>query len=155
MYLSLADKHPFFFLVVFPPHFQRQKRQSGDSKKEMFELGDRLNVKLQNAKRAKEAEIGNFTCMLRECGVIDSNNRLVSPEAIIRKMRDIPINGDDTDGWLRAKLEEGVRTCHEFATAVPQVNNTLFPIRYLNVKHFLFDLSPCLTRARTAPSWPR
>ncbi len=90
---------------------QRQRRDV--DKKEMFELGDRLSAKLQSARERVESEIGNYTCVLRECGLIDASNRLVAAEQIIREFKKVPINGDNTDGWLRSKLEDGIRLCHE------------------------------------------
>ena len=83
----------------------------------MFELGDRLNVKLQNAKRDMEERIGNFSCVLRECGLIDASNRLLPADQLVREFRKFPLNGDDGDGWLREKLEEGIRLCHEVGTS--------------------------------------
>lgn len=91
-----------------------------EQKKEMFELGDRLNAKLQAAKGKMEGEIGNMTCVLRKCGVIDAEDNLRSPRDILAEFEDYPLPGDDKpDRWLRTQFENDVELCHAYAEAIP------------------------------------
>jgi len=74
----------------------------------------------QDAKQNWQSKIGNYTCMLQECGLIDDDGELASPDQIIGELRKFTFNGDNGDRWLRNEIENSVRLCHKFAEAVPQ-----------------------------------
>lgn len=73
-----------------------------------LDLGDRLNQKLEEKKIKMEAKIGNMTCMLRECGLIDSDNNLNSVNEILSGMEEFKID----DPWLEDKMEKDVKMCY-------------------------------------------
>merc|ERR1712079_735206 len=58
---------------------------------------------------------GNMTCMLRECNVLDSENKFY-PEGIKMEFEQMKIK----DQWLKSELEKYCDQCIELAEAVPQ-----------------------------------
>ena len=53
-----------------------------------------------------ETMAGNMTCMLRECGVLDSENKFY-PEGIKAEFAEMAI----TDKWLKSELEKYCDQC--------------------------------------------
>ena len=96
------------------PAFLLAQARDAESQAQMFELGDRLNAKLQMAKEQMEAKIGNFTCMLRECGVIDASNNLVDVASLQEQTDQFPVQ----DKWLKEQIREDVATCHAVSSVV-------------------------------------
>ena len=46
-------------------------------------------------KEQMESKIGNMTCVLRECGVLDSENNFNSLEAILTAMEDFKVRANN------------------------------------------------------------
>merc|ERR1712037_261467 len=77
------------------------KRAAHHEDEDVFDLGERLHNKLEHKKEEMETMAGNMTCMLRECGVLDSENKFY-PEGI------------------KAEFEKYCDQCIQLAEAVPQ-----------------------------------
>merc|ERR1719351_624470 len=75
-----------------------QKRAADE---DVYDLGSKLHEKLEHKKEQMEEMYGNMTCMLRECQVLDSENKF-------------------EDDWLRSQLEKYCDQCIEFAENLPQ-----------------------------------
>merc|ERR1711950_84314 len=58
---------------------------------------------------------GNMTCVLRECNVLDSENKFY-PEGIKMEFDEMKVQ----DAWLKAQLGKYCDQCIELAQAVPQ-----------------------------------
>lgn len=80
-----------------------------------FDLGSKLHQKLEHKKEEMEEMAGNMTCMLRECQILDSENKFY-PEGIKMEFDEMKI----TDPWLKSQLEKYCDQCIELAEAVPQ-----------------------------------
>merc|ERR1712214_223401 len=78
-----------------------QKRSHHEGDEDEFDLGSKLHEKLEHKKEHMEEMYGNMTCMLRECQVLDSENKI-------------------EDDWLRSQLEKYCDQCIEFAENLPQ-----------------------------------
>merc|ERR1712115_362308 len=52
-----------------------QKRSHHEGDENEFDLGSKLHEKLEHKKEHMEEMYGNMTCMLRECQVLDSENK--------------------------------------------------------------------------------
>merc|ERR1711923_275318 len=52
-----------------------QKRSHHEGEEDEFDLGSKLHEKLEHKKEHMEEMYGNMTCMLRECQVLDSENK--------------------------------------------------------------------------------
>jgi len=91
-----------------------QKRAADD---DVYDLGSKLHEKLEHKKEHMEEMYGNMTCMLRECQVLDSENKFY-PEGI--KMEWDEMKNKIEDDWLRSQLEKYCDQCIEFAENLPQ-----------------------------------
>jgi hypothetical protein len=84
-------------------------------------LGERLNDKLQEAKMEMQYEVGNCTCMLRECGVLDASNNFNTLGFLTSQLDDFVFE----DQWLKEELTNDIQKCH----AVSEFNYA-FTYRY-------------------------
>ena len=94
--------------------FVRLQKREVASKKEMFEIGERLNVKLQDLREHLTNEVNNYTCVLKKCGVLNSNGELNTAENIIEAHGDInypDANENGTPSWLQEHFENDIRLC--------------------------------------------
>merc|ERR1712046_147349 len=82
---------------------------------DVYDLGEKLHNKLEHKKEEMEEMYGNMTCMLRECNVLDSENKFY-PEGIKMEFEQMKIK----DQWLKSELEKYCDQCIELAEAVPQ-----------------------------------
>jgi hypothetical protein len=98
------------------PRFLK-KRQADEN-----ELGERLQEKLLMKKIGMENKIGNMTCFLQECGIMDINQNL-DHESI----KDMFNKIDIADPWLKSKLVEGCDMCIEFAEGLPEEMAAMCP----------------------------
>merc|ERR1712102_131561 len=80
-----------------------QKRSHHEGDEDEFDLGSKLHEKLEHKKEHMEEMYGNMTCMLRECQVLDSENKFY-PEGI--KMEWDEWKNKIEDDWLRSQLEK-------------------------------------------------
>merc|ERR1711953_1536823 len=80
-----------------------------------YDLGDKLHKKLEHKKEEMHDMYGNMTCMLRECNVLDSENKFY-PEGIKMEFDEMKVK----DAWLKAQLGKYCDQCIELAEAVPQ-----------------------------------
>merc|ERR1712115_399293 len=94
-----------------------QKRSHHEGDEDEFDLGSKLHEKLEHKKEHMEEMYGNMTCMLRECQVLDSENKFY-PEGI--KMEWDEWKNKIEDDWLRSQLEKYCDQCIEFAENLPQ-----------------------------------
>merc|ERR1711879_664171 len=90
-----------------------QKRAADE---DVYDLGSKLHEKLEHKKEHMEEMYGNMTCMLRECQVLDSENKFY-PEGI--KMEWDEMKNKIEDDWLRSQLEKYCDQCIEFAENLP------------------------------------
>merc|ERR1739848_245580 len=91
-----------------------QKRAADE---DVYDLGSKLHEKLEHKKEDMEEMYGNMTCMLRECQVLDSQDKFY-PEGI--KMEWDEWKNKIEDSWLRSQLEKYCDQCIEFAENIPQ-----------------------------------
>merc|ERR1712073_278876 len=91
-----------------------QKRAADE---DVYDLGSKLHEKLEHKKEDMEEMYGNMTCMLRECQVLDSENKFY-PEGI--KMGWDEWKNKIEDDWLRTQLDKYCDQCIEFAENLPQ-----------------------------------
>merc|ERR1712122_30149 len=94
-----------------------QKRAADE---DVYDLGSKLHEKLEHKKEHMEEMYGNMTCMLRECQVLDSENKFY-PEGI--KMEwdewknkiedDCPWGGEmvKTKMYMKCMMKKKVKTC--------------------------------------------
>jgi len=91
-----------------------QKRAADE---DVYDLGSKLHEKLEHKKEHMEQMYGNMTCMLRECQVLNSQDKFY-PEGI--KMEWDEMKNKIEDPWLRSQLEKYCDQCIEFAENIPQ-----------------------------------
>merc|ERR1711963_628663 len=94
----------------FANAMSRTPRGQGSSKMNMMKT-------VMMMKMFSEEMDGNMTCMLRECQVLDSENKFY-PEGI--KMEWDEWKNKIEDDWLRSQLEKYCDQCIEFAENLPQ-----------------------------------
>merc|ERR1712241_985929 len=94
-----------------------QKRSHHEGDEDESDLGSKLHEKLEHKKEHMEEMYGNMTCMLRECQVLDSQDKFY-PEGI--KMEWDEWKNKIEDSWLRSQLEKYCDQCIEFAENIPQ-----------------------------------
>merc|ERR1711992_296398 len=94
-----------------------QKRSHHEGDEDVYDLGSKLHEKLEHKKEHMEEMYGNMTYMLRECQVLDSQDKFY-PEGI--KMEWDEWKNKIEDSWLRSQLEKYCDQCIEFAENIPQ-----------------------------------
>lgn len=77
----------------------------------MYELGDRLSEKLLEQKEKMAAKLGNWSCVMQECGMIDKNLEL-DLESMLKEVKELNI----ADEWLYEKSIGMIRTCYAVRT---------------------------------------
>lgn len=82
-----------------------------------FDLGSKLQEKLTMKKEEMEAKFGNITCMLRECDVLDSQDKF-NPDGI--KKEGTKWAKMLKDDWLSKEMLKYCDQCVELAQAVPK-----------------------------------
>merc|ERR1740128_482716 len=78
-----------------------------------LDIGDRLADKVKAQQQQMQEKIGNMTCVLRECGILNDNNEL---DARIQKQY---MSQYKVDKWLKERVEDDIDTCVEYATGIP------------------------------------
>ena len=124
-----------------PPRQRRRFRRDHheDEGSHEIDLGDRLSQKLQNLKMEIQYEIGNYSCMLRECGVFDSANNFQDVETLVAQMNEYPVR----DKWLKNHIEEDVRMCHSVSILINFIKQT--SINILIVRKLDFKSTPFIS----------
>merc|ERR1711944_307993 len=86
-----------------------QKRAADE---DVYDLGSKLHEKLEHKKEHMEEMYGNMTCMLRECQVLDSENKFY-PEGIKMELDDCPWGGEmvKTKMYMKCMMKKKVKTC--------------------------------------------
>merc|ERR1739844_818528 len=82
-----------------------------------FDLGSKLQEKLAMKKEEMEAKYGNITCMLRECDVLDSQDKF-NPDGI--KKEGTKWAKMLKSEWLSKEMLKYCDQCVELAQAVPK-----------------------------------
>jgi len=94
----------------------RNKRQAKDSAVTLpvsLDIGDRLADKVKAQQQQMQEKIGNMTCVLRECGILNDDNEL---DARVQKQH---MSQYKVDKWLKERVEDDIDTCVEYATGIP------------------------------------
>ena len=78
-----------------------------------LDIGDRLADKVKDQQQQMQEKIGNMTCVLRECGILNENNEL---DARLQKQY---MNQFKVDKWLKERVENDIETCVEYAQGIP------------------------------------
>jgi hypothetical protein len=87
------------------------KREAGDD----FDLGERLQEKLAAKKDEMEAKIGNMTCILQECGMVNAEKKF--DEAATREhVKEMEIE----DPWLKERIVKGGDICIKYVQNLPE-----------------------------------
>merc|ERR1712227_411381 len=114
MWMKMKAMEGCFGEELVKAHMIKMKRTAD---KDVYDLGSKLHEKLEHKKEHMEEMYGNMTCMLRECQVLDSENKFY-PEGI--KMEWDEWKNKIEDDWLRSQLEKYCDQCIEFAENLPQ-----------------------------------
>jgi len=100
----------------------RYKRQvSEDTKPDantlpgFLELGDRLADKLKETKEKATAEMGNFTCVMKELNVLNDQNQID-----LRAMKQDLENYNMPSEWFKNHEIRNLNICHQMSEAVPK-----------------------------------
>jgi len=107
----------FMMMQMFSDMMDGNGLQKRAADEDVYDLGSKLHEKLEHKKEHMEEMYGNMTCMLRECQVLDSENKFY-PEGI--KMEWDEWKNKIEDSWLRSQLEKYCDQCIEFAENIPQ-----------------------------------
>jgi hypothetical protein len=98
-------------------HYNRNKRMAGKDSASILpgdlDIGDRLADKVKHQQEHMQESIGNMTCVLRECGVLNEQNEL---DAKAQKQY---MNQFKVDKWLKDRIYEDIDTCVELAQGIP------------------------------------
>lgn len=78
-----------------------------------LDIGDRLADKVKDQQQQMQEKIGNMTCVLKECGILNDNNEL---DARAQKQY---MNQFKVDKWLKERVENDIDTCVEYAQGIP------------------------------------
>ncbi len=89
-----------------------QKRDADD---DANELGERLTEKLKGKKEEWENKMGNMTCILQECGILDGAKKF-NPKKAKLDWKDMPIK----DKWVKDELEWACDQCEKMANNIPK-----------------------------------
>lgn len=104
----------FDLLKLLSAQTGRNRRATDD----VFELGDRLTEKLQLETQKIQGQLGNLSCILKECNIIDNNEDLD-----LNKMVQSLERGEwgvFPDEWLKEQSIKNCRQCVTFAEAIPR-----------------------------------
>jgi hypothetical protein len=95
----------------------RNKREAGKDTATTLpvslDIGDRLADKVKAQQERKQEQIGNMTCVLRECGILNEKNEL---DARAQKQY---MNQFKVEAWLKDRIEDDIDTCVELAEGIP------------------------------------
>merc|ERR1712203_264275 len=101
----------------------RSKRQAkGQGRKDSattlpasLDIGDRLVEKLKHQQEEMEQKIGNMTCVLRECGILNQQNVLD-----VRTQKQYFQQFKFENKWLKNRIEKVMELCVDLAKSVPE-----------------------------------
>lgn len=113
------EQEPSRFDNQYRKYFKQRRYQRDteeEQQKNMLEIGDRLNNKLQELRQKMSEKVGNMTCVLKECAILDNEGKFNDVEAILEHMNEFQF----PDPWLKARIESDVRLCHEKASVIPE-----------------------------------
>jgi len=112
----------------------RNKRATDD----VFELGDRLAEKLQMETQKIQAQLGNATCILQECNILDNNEDL-DVNAMVQSMEKGEW-GVFPDEWVKEQSIKNCRQCVTFAEAIPRtiLQECPYGEKWGKIKMFLY-----------------
>lgn len=79
-------------------------------------LPDQFVTRLNGIKEQWSNEMGNFTCMLQEMGLIDAEQNL-DMEGIKECFNEFNYEGRE---WLQTKLMQDYENCFKYATTLPE-----------------------------------
>jgi len=91
----------------------RQRRATDD----LYDLGDRLTEKLKMEQAKWQGELGNMSCILQECDMIDRNLDITIDNMIQGIERGDW--GEFEDEWLKEQMIKNCRNCYDFSESVP------------------------------------
>merc|ERR1711936_1527381 len=99
----------------------RSKRDATDT----IDLGDKLIGKLNAQIESLEAERGNLTCILKEIGMINTDNEIDVP-SMKNKLNEYDIPTD----WFKKRFEDLIDVCYEMANNLPENIADQYPTNY-------------------------
>jgi len=91
----------------------KHKRDADETLKDI-ELGDKLVAKINAYRDSMLAEIGNMTCVFREGGMLDNDNKL-DIQSMKQKLYEYTLPND----WFKTRFEELIDNCYQIATNLP------------------------------------
>jgi len=116
----------------------RQARDASGTTKDL-ELGDKLIAKINAHKESMVADIGNMTCVLQECGMLNAENEL-DVRSMKQKLNAYILPSE----WFKNKFENLIDNCYEMATNLPAsieeenvVSGEFGQVNVGQIKHFL------------------
>jgi len=101
-------------------YLSRNKRAAKDSAVTTpytLDIGDRLTEKVKAQQHQMETKVGNMTCVLRECGILNQQNEL---DARAQKQY---MNQFKVGKWLKERINKDIDTCFELAENIPREYN--------------------------------
>lgn len=115
----------------------KSSRQRRATDAEAYDLGDRLTEKLQMEQLKWQAQLGNLSCVLQECDILDKNEDL-DLNSMLQGMERGDW-GEFEDEWLKEKMISNCRNCYAFAESVPRsvLEECPFGVKWGKVKLFM------------------
>ena len=110
------DDMPFRKSNSYRGRYRRQAEGDNAPSTDVLDLGDRLIQKLDGVKQHMQNEVGNFTCKLQKCGIINEDMD-IQLEGMIADLDKLPA---PLDPWLKERIIEDKRKCYDFAEAIPE-----------------------------------
>jgi len=116
----------------------QNSRQRRATDADVYELGDRLTEKLKMEQAKWQAELGNMSCILQECDIVDRNLDL-DVESMIQGVE----RGDwgkFEDEWLKEQVINNCRNCYEFSQSVPTrvLEECPFGVKWGRIKMYMY-----------------
>lgn len=95
--------------------YKRQANEDANTLPGFLELGDRLAEKLKETQEHAIAEIGNFTCVMKEMNVLNDQNQLD-----VRGMKKDLENYNLPSEWFKNHEIRNIDICYQMSEGVPQ-----------------------------------
>jgi len=95
--------------------YKRQVNEDANTLPGFLELGDRLAEKLKETQEHAIAEIGNFTCVMKEMNVLNDQNELD-----VRGMKKDLENYNIPSEWFKNHEIRNIDICYQMSEGVPQ-----------------------------------
>jgi len=97
------------------PKGQARNKNAATTAASPLDIGDKLVEKLKHQQEEMEQEIGNMTCVLRENGILNQQNKLD-----VRTQKQYFQQFKFENKWLKNRIEKVMELCVDLAKSVPE-----------------------------------